>query len=118
MILDYTDNDSYKLYSFTFLEVRKSQVITHNEQVQLFVGRHHFNNGVVKSYITKVTRDLTEMECLLAFGCTKEEALRIIGKQYNSMYPHLMNVDVVVIQQDLARLKMKFQIQQSSMFHD
>lgn len=117
MQLIFKRNPNNKLYSETFLEIRQSSIETRvGANVNIILNSTIFNTGTLRAITIKVVRDLTEEECWLAFSMNKFDAQRLLGNIYRTMYPELMNVDVMIIQQDAARLQLKLQSQQSSLF--
>jgi hypothetical protein len=117
MQLIFKKNPNNKLYSETFLEIRQSSVETRSgANVDIILNSTIFNTGIIRTITTKVVRDLTEEECWMAFAMSKFDASRLLGNIYRTMYPDLMNVDIMIIQQDAARLQTKLQSQQSSLF--
>jgi hypothetical protein len=117
MQLIFKRNPNNKLYSETFLEIRQSSVQTRaGANVDIILNSTIFNTGIIRTITTKVVRDLTDDECWMAFSMNKFDASKLLGNIYRTMYPELMNVDVMTIQQDATRLQTKLQSQQSSLF--
>lgn len=117
MQLIYKQNPNYKLYAGTFIEIRQSGIEQRQyAPVDIVVDGKPFNTGRIERIVTKQAKDITDTEALLAFGVGYDEALSLLGKIYRTPYPHLMNVDVMIITQDQSGLERKFTNSQAQLF--
>jgi hypothetical protein len=117
MQLVYKTNLANKLYAQSFVEIRQSGIQAREGQyVNIILDGKPFNTGSIRALHTKVARELTESECYLAFGISKDEAIKLVRRIYNNQFAEMMNVDVMVVVQDLDNLQRKFQTTQSELF--